>query len=387
MNDPATGPVENQDMLFNHGRKPHAAYHNQYALGMTMATRQGFLDAHPNQRPFLLSRSGCTGSNRYTAIWTGDNYSNYHHLKNSIPTTLNLALSGIPFNGPDACGFGGDTTPELARDWFKAGFLFPFFRNHSLKGTRQQEPWAFGAKTMTVLRRYIQLRYRFRPYLYQLFAEQEQSGEAILRPLFYDFPDHKELPLGLIDDQFMVGPHVMQAPFISEKQKTREVVLPGDGAWFDVMHGKWIEGNQKIAVAAQFNNTPLYIRDQTILPLARLKREEHLFQAQRVDFHLFFSKDGTAQTRYRFDDGGTLDYLRGKRSEVDITAIRSGQTVSIQTVLREDGFGSGDFTFTTQPGITAVEINGKPAKRCAAQGMPVGKQKSLTWKVSFAVEK
>ena len=128
MNDPSTGPADNGDMLFDHGRKTHDTYHNQYALGMAMASRQGFLEAHPDERTFMLCRSGSTGSNRYTAIWTGDNYSNYHHLKNSIATTLNLALSGIPFNGPDAGGFGGDTFPELIRDWYKAGFLFPVMR-------------------------------------------------------------------------------------------------------------------------------------------------------------------------------------------------------------------------------------------------------------------
>ncbi|MEI8234233.1 MAG: TIM-barrel domain-containing protein [Verrucomicrobiota bacterium] len=384
MNDPATGPVENQDMLFDRGRKPHAAYHNQYGLGMAMATRQGFLDAHPGERPFLLSRSGFTGSNRYTAIWTGDNYSNYHHLKNSIATTLNLALSGIPFNGPDAGGFAGDTTPELIRDWYKCGFLFPVLRNHSSRDSRRQEPWAFDQKTLAVLRRYIQLRYRFRPYLYQLFAEHERSGEAILRPLFYDFPDTKALPLGLIDDQFLVGPSVMQAPFVAERQRVREVVLPGNTAWFDAMRGRWIEGGQKISATADFHGTPLYLRDQTLLPLARLSPGEHAFQAERADFHLFLSKDGVAQTRYLFDDGRTFAYLQGKRSEVEITAERSGKTVDIQIAVLEDGFGAGDFTFTTQPGITKVRINGVAATREARQGIPVGKEKGWTWKAGAA---
>lgn len=382
MNDPATGPVENQDMLFDRGRKPHSSFHNQYALGMAMATRQGFLDAHPGERPFLLSRSGCTGSNRYTAIWTGDNYSNYHHLKNSIATTLNLALSGIPFNGPDAGGFAGDTTPELIRDWYKSGFLFPVLRNHSIKHSRQQEPWAFDKKTLAVLRRYIQLRYRFRPYLYQLFAEHERSGEAILRPLFYDFPDTKALPLGLIDDQFLVGPSVMQAPFVVEREKVREVTLPGGTAWFDAMQGCWMQGGQKVSVAANLHDTPLFIRDETILPLARLSPEEHLFEAARVDFHLFLSKDGIAKTRYLFDDGRTFEYQKGTRSEVEITAVRSGKTLDIQIVVLEDGFGLGDFTFTVQPGITKVRINGMVATREAPQGIPLGKENGRTWKVT-----
>ena len=379
MNDPSTGPVENQDMLFQHGAKNHSSYHNQYALGMAAASREGFLKAHPDDRPFLLSRSGFTGSNRYTAIWTGDNSSNYRHLKNSIATTLNLALSGIPFNGPDAGGFGGDATPKLMEDWFKAGFLFPIFRNHTIIGSRRQEPWAFGKKTLAVLRRYIQLRYRLRPYLYQLFAQQEREGEAILRPLFYDFQDTKKLPLGLVDDQFMVGPGIMQAPFVMEKQTTREVVLPGKRKWYDVSADRWIAGGQKVTVKAQAVETPIYVLDGSILPLARLVPNDHRFDGAQVDFRIFLAGNSTASTQYVFDDGATFAYQKGERSEVEVIAKRTGKKLAIIVKAISDGYGHGDFTFTAGSEITQVEINGLPAKRCAAQGVPLGCGKTVTW--------
>jgi alpha-glucosidase len=379
MNDPATGQVENSDMLFDAGRKSHSSYHNQYALGMARATRRGLLEAHPDDRPFLLSRSGYTGSNRYTAIWTGDNYSNYQHLKCAIPTTLNLALSGLPFNGPDIGGFGGDTTPELMMDWFKACFLFPFFRNHTTTGSRHQEPWAFDKRTLSVVRRYIRLRYRLLPYLYQLFIEHELAGEAILRPLFYDFPDSVALPLGHIDDQFMVGSHIMQAPFVREKQMSREVVLP-HGFWFDIWESKWIAGEQVISVPANAQQTPFFIREGAILPLARLKPSEHQFNAKRVDFHVFLTEDTRSTTRYFFDDGKSFAYKRGVRSAVEITAMRSGGQIALQTSTSADGFGPGDFTFTTPCDIKQVLLNGVCLKRCAAQGVTLGAGGMTTWK-------
>jgi len=380
MNDPATGPSDNVDMLFDHGRKPHDAYHNQYAFGMALATRQGFLEAHPDERPFLLCRSGSTGIQRHTALWTGDNFSNYHHLKNSIATTLNLALTGVPFNGPDAGGFGGDTWPELIRDWYKAGFLFPVLRNHSCSGTRQQEPWAFDEKTLHVLRHYIRLRYRFRPYLYQLFAQHELTGEAILRPLFYDFADTAKTPLGLIDDQFLVGPHILQAPFVEPERKTRDVVLPGRTKWYDISAGRWLAGNQKIAVTARLEATPLYIRDGAILPLARLAESDHVFNGKRVDFHVFLSGDGSAQTRYIFDDGHSFAYQQaGRRSEVEITAQRKNGALAITVKESKRGYGKGDFTFTTTPEVKTVTINAKPAHRTTAQGTAFGKDNLVTW--------
>jgi alpha-glucosidase len=382
MNDPATGGVENSDMLFQHGLKSHSSYHNQYALGMAAASRQGFLQAHPNLRPFLLSRSGCIGSSRYTAIWTGDNHSNYFHLKNSISTTLNLALSGVPFCAPDAGGFGGDTTPELISDWFKAGFLFPFFRNHSANNTRKQEPWALGKETLSLLRRFIQLRYRLRPYLYQLFIRHEREGEAILRPLFYDFQDTPKLPIGLVDDQFMVGPSVMQAPFLEEKQTSREVILPGANRWYDLSEDRWLEGGRKITVQALPVETPIYIRDNSILPLARIRPHEHRFFGELIDFRIFLSENGTASVRYTFDDGVTFAYQSGKRSEVEIVAKRTGTMLAINVTSLSDGFGSGDFTFTADTEIKTILVNSVNAKRCPAQGLSLGRGKTATWTCS-----
>ena len=381
MNDPATGQVENSDMLFDSGRKSHSSYHNQYALGMAKATRDGFLAAHPKERPFLLSRSGCTGTSRYAAIWTGDNFSNYHHLKNCIPTTLNLALSGIPFNGPDVGGYGGDASPELIRDWFKAGFLFPFFRNHTILNSRKQEPWAFDKKTLGIVSRYIRLRYRLRPYLYQLFVEQERTGEAILRPLFYDFEDSAAMPLGDIDDQFLVGPSVMQAPFVVEGQARRNVVLPGGQRWFASADGCWLDGGQSLEVEAAAADTPLYIRDGSILPLARLEHSSHAFDSSRIDFHIFLSGDGNVSTHYTFDDGISFAYLEGKRSEVRITATRIGTAIEISVESLSDGYGLGDFTFSTESSIRKITVNGTPASRLPEQGVRLCSRPMRTWAV------
>ncbi|MDR1303960.1 MAG: hypothetical protein LBK76_01935 [Verrucomicrobiales bacterium] len=379
MNDPSTGFVENADMLFDHGRQPHDYYHNQYALGMAAASRDGFLAARPHERPFLLSRSGCTGAQKFTALWTGDNCSNYHHLRNGIATTLNLALSGIPFNGGDVGGFAGDTNPALIRDWFKAAFLFPFFRNHCIKGARQQEPWAFDRRTLTVLRRYAQLRYRLRPYLYQLFAEHELTGSAILRPLFYDFADSDQLPLGLIADQFMVGPHLMQAPFVDEGLQKRKVTLPAGTDWFSVSDGQWRRGGKVITVSATVDGTPLFIRDGAILPAARVAPHEQRYDLRQADFHLFLRRVKQAHTRYVFDDGLTFDYQRGKRSVIDLTAIRRGDTLTVAWHADRDGYGAGDFTFTTTADLKKVTINGRPAKLTSAQGVPLGDYQTKTW--------
>ncbi len=326
MNEPSVGRVDPDGMCFSEGKAAHSAFHNQYALGMAIASREGFLRGSPGRRPFLVSRAGCPGISRYSGNWTGDNFSNWHHLRQCIPTTLNLALSGIPLNAPDVPGFGGDATPDLAIAWFKACFLFPFFRNHSVTGSRPQEPWAFGRRTMPVLRHFIRLRYKMIPYLYGLFQRQERSGEAILRPPILEFPETSHGPLAFSDDQFMVGPGIMQAPIVEEGSRERKVVLP-PGKWYDAILGRWLVGGRTVTVKAGKAETPLFFREGVAVPVAPGVARNNRIDLSRIELHLFLpmGTDGRLGYDYEIDDGISFAYRSGQVSSFSFD-IRWGKT-------------------------------------------------------------
>lgn len=364
MNDPATGDVLNEDMLFDRGRLPHDTHHNQYALGMAMATRDGFEAAHPGERAFLLSRSGSTGISKYAAIWTGDNMSNYHYLRNCIAVSLNLALSGAPFNGPDVGGFGGNCWPQLMQDWMKACFLFPFMRNHSYRGTRDQEPWAFDEETLQICKHYIQLRYQLRPYLYNLFIRQAETGEAILRPLFYDFEDSASLPLGFLDDIFLTGPAILQAPVLNEHERTRDVTLPGICSWFSVTENTWRAGGQKRVVAIDRLQTPIYLREGMVIPMTPELPVSNKFKPRDVMFHVLLKKDSaiTASYTYAFDDGLTHAWRDGKRSQLKLSARVQDRELFIETSYATKGYGKCTENFILHDQFEAVHINDGPAR-------------------------
>jgi alpha-glucosidase len=386
MNDPSTGPVDPQGMLFNRGREPHAAHRNQYALGMQQASFDGFRAARPKERPFLLSRSGFIGTSRYAAVWTGDNLSTYHYLKMCIPTSLNLSLSGIPFNGPDVGGFGGDASDKLMMDWMKACFLFPFLRNHSVKDSRPQEPWAFSFSTNGVLRHYIRLRYKLLPYLYNLFIDQEEQGDPILRPLFYEFdaeappvrPDERTQPedkwkkflttksgsaldIETLTDQFMVGPSILQAPIVDEKERSRHVLLPG-GHWLDARSGEWIHADH-VRVSPERDETPLYIRNGAILPMQSGLPSDNTKDLLNVEIHLFAAPktSGSSAILYRADDGRTYNYRNGERSAVRIEMDWTDQSLAIHWEPLEKGYGSIVPTFVIHAEVEEVSVNGAVA--------------------------
>jgi alpha-glucosidase len=328
--------MENEEMLFDEGRASHASYHNQYASGMAEATRAGFQQAHPDRRPFVLTRSAFIGTARHAAVWTGDNCSNYFHLAKCIEVSLNLALSGLPFNGPDVPGFGDDADAELAVAWYKVCFLFPFLRNHSHRAVRRQEPWTFGARSR-VIRHYIRLRYKLLPYLYQLFVAQERSGSAILRPLFHDFEDSAELGLGQVGDQFLVGPALLQAPVV-EPGSARRLVLPAE-RWFDARTGAWLRGGRRLRVQCTPFETPLYVRAGSLLPLQVGERSSNQNDLSEIELHAFCPPGTRAELEYRFDDGRSLRYREGKESVVRFQAEARGQVLRLSAASEALGFG------------------------------------------------
>lgn len=359
MNDPSSGPVDPTGMLFAHGSQPHEAHHNQYALGMQMATREGFQRAKPNERPFVLSRSGFTGSSRYAAIWSGDNLSNRFYLQCAIPTAIGLSLSGLPFNGPDMGGFGGDVTDDLMVDWAKAGFLFPFCRNHSVKDSRPQEPWAFKPGSNRVIQHYLRLRYRLLPYLYGLFIDQEDSGEPIMRPLFYHFDEPQ---LDRIDDQFMIGPHILQAPHVKE-DPMRDVVLPGEHPWFDAASGHWVKAglHHRARTAA---SSPLFIANGAIIPMRPGTPKDNRTDLRKVEFHIFASPDfpGISSIVYRADDAISYDYRDGKRSELSLSVEWCDGDLHLDWKQISEGYGKLEPRFVLHGVTNKVVVNGATVK-------------------------
>lgn len=356
MNDPSTGPVDPNGMLFDRGRLPHAAFRNAYALGMQKASYEGFLAARPDERPFLLTRSGFAGTSRYAAAWTGDNLSNDFYLGMCIPTTLGLAMSGVPFNGPDVGGFGGDASPRLMLDWMKACFLFPFFRNHSVKDSKPQEPWRYSAGVSREIEKYIRLRYRLLPYLYNLFAEHEESGEPILRTLMAEFEPQPGQELDTVADQFLVGPAILQAPLLG-KARSRCVVLPGDTQWLESGTGAWVEPGEHVVKVRQAD-TPLYFREGSIVPMAPSQpvdlRRVTLFVAARV------GGSGNATLRYRADDGISFGYRRGERSMVEIEATWKGSAIDLSVKSLADGYGPIHASFVLPAGFESITLDGQP---------------------------
>ncbi len=246
--------------------------HNVYALFEARATVEGVRRLRPGERVFLLTRAGFPGIQRWAAMWTGDNTSTWAHLRDGIAQVLNLGLSGVGFCGVDVGGFTENATGELLARWYQAAAFFPFFRNHSCKGTARQEPWAFGPAIEETCRRALCLRYRYLPALYQLFHEMARSGAPVARPLFWHYPEARARQ---VVDEYLVGSSLLAAPVVERGAVERMVWLP-PGEWYEHAGGPGgeggaaslgrVDGGRALLVEAPLERLPLYVRAGSLLP-------------------------------------------------------------------------------------------------------------------------
>ena len=154
-------------------------------------------------RPFVLSRSFFAGSQRFGAVWTGDNIADWEHLAIAVPMLLSLSVSGIPFCGADVGGFFNNPGTELLTRWYQAGAFQPFFRGHAHLHTKRREPWLFDEQTNRLIKASIKKRYTYLPLWYTLFYEHEKTAAPPMRPLWMEYP--QEMETYPMDNQFLLG--------------------------------------------------------------------------------------------------------------------------------------------------------------------------------------
>ncbi len=327
MNEPAIFNVETSTMPEDNRHEgggglaagPHLRYHNSYGLNMVKASREGILEANPEKRPFVLTRSNFLGGHRYAATWTGDNASDPSLMKMSVPMTINLGLSGQPFNGPDIGGFFDDCTPELLAQWTAMGVYFPFVRNHSAAGTRQQEPWAFGEETLDVCRTAINRRYRLLPYIYTLFREAYEDGVPVMRPAF--FADVKDAALRKEQEAFLLGGDLMVVPRWAENP-----AMPA-GDWRRIV----LEDGTDDGYQAM-----LYQRPGSIIPIANLSQNTTEYSTDSLTLLVNLDGDGKACGRLYEDEGEGFGFRDGEYADFALSASCAGDEV-IVSVTQTNG--------------------------------------------------
>ncbi|MGC8637683.1 MAG: TIM-barrel domain-containing protein [Athalassotoga sp.] len=337
---------------------PHYKVRNVYAYLEAMATKRAFELYRPGKRPFILTRAGFAGIQKYAAVWTGDNSSWWEHLEIEMPISMGLGLSGVAFTGADVGGFGGDANGELLARWMEMGAFFPFFRNHSAIGTARQEPWSFGEKIEEIAKKYIRLRYELFPYIYTAFYFAHKEGIPVMKPLF--MLDQANTDLYSINDEFIFGDSILVAPITRPNTTWRTVYIPKD-KWIDMRNGNLYEGDHVYKIDAPLDEIPVFVKDGSVI--FRTDPINYIFEKEKMN--LYVDIYGNSAIGYLYeDDGETLGYKEGNYNlyEFAIGSIPGGYTIGLKA-LHHGYSGRYDkvwIRFLNAPRmITKVTLNGK----------------------------
>jgi alpha-D-xyloside xylohydrolase len=255
-------------------------YARGYYDGMTAEGQAGVVN---------LVRAAWAGSQRYGAlIWSGDVSSTFRAMREQLQAGLNMGIAGIPWWTFDIGGFVGGNVHdpkfhELLLRWFAFGVFTPVFRLHGervphiqpeqavIDGVTQMftggdnELWSFGEDNYEVMRGFVLMRERLRPYVRACMAEAHEKGSPVMRTMFYEFP--QDPACWTADSQYMFGPAILVAPIFEPGQRNRTVYLPAGQRWRDAVTGELLEGGQTVTVDAPLDRIPLFVRADQSVPI------------------------------------------------------------------------------------------------------------------------
>ncbi|CAN0083952.1 unnamed protein product, partial [Scytosiphon promiscuus] len=288
----------------------HRHWHNTYGMYMQRATAEGLELARKGNvkggggggdgRPFVLSRAFFAGSQRWGAVWTGDNAARWDHLAASAPMLLSMSLAGLPFVGADVGGFFGDPSAELFLRWMQAAAYQPFFRSHAHHDSKRREPWVFGDPWTARVRSVVMARYALLPYWYTLFQEASDTGMPMMRPMWVQYPS--DANTFDMDDQWMAGSDLLVKPVVTEGATVASVYFPGTSSLSK-------DTGVHRDIEAPIDKMPVFQRGGSIIPRKqRLRRSSLMMAGDPYTLVVALDDEGKASGTLYLDDEESYDY-------------------------------------------------------------------------------
>ncbi len=310
MNEPAVWGQSFPDIVeFNYEglKKNHKAAHNIYGMQMARASYEGAKKSLNGERPFIITRAGYAGVQRYSSVWTGDNSSTEDDYRQGAVMVQGLNLSGVSFVGPDVGGFNGEPTKELFERWVQLGVFTPFFRTHTIVNSRSQEPWSYGEDVEYNVREMINKRYQLLPYIYSAFYQSHKYGTPVVKPLFwYDQFDETTYQEGY-QYQYYFGDYLM---IVAAKvnQDFTKVYLP-QGLWYEFDSNLIHQGKQIIISESGRTRLPVFVRAGAVVAMRESQDYAQQNILEKVNLHIY---DGvSSESLFYEDDLHTYNYVNG----------------------------------------------------------------------------
>ncbi len=388
MNEPSvfngpgkTMPLDVQHRIDWGGSESHRAIHNVYGMENVRATYEGLRALRPNDRAFVLTRAAFAGAQRYAVTWTGDNTASWNHLRMMTPTVISLGMSGYPIIGADIGGFAGSPPADLLTRWSEVGAFTPIYRDHTAKGTKDQEPWVHGPEHEAIRRKYIELRYRLLPYIYTSVEETTRTGVPLMRPVFLEYPQAEDFYRELDNSYlpvYLFGRDILVAPKVVEMVDDMPVTLP-PGQWYDYWTGQVVDGGKEFEIGVPLDFLPLYVRAGSIIPHQPLVQSTSEKPNGPLQLRVYPGPDCNGSIY--LDDGLTMNYQKGGYLRVNFACEAQAGSVRVRIAPPEGNFAP----WWTQMELQIYGVNAQPKQVTAAGQIVAGWQYDPTSRMVTAV--
>jgi len=362
-------------------------FFNAYSIVNADAIYNGQRSVNPNQRVFLLTRSGFAGEQRFsTATWSGDIGTRWEDMRAQMTAGLNYSMSGLPFWGMDQGGFSvesryakaqqefdrtgvetADLTEwrELQTRWNQFGCFIPIYRAHGQWPLR--EVWNIAPDNHPAYQTivwYDRLRYHMMPYLYSMAGWVHFNDYTMMRGLAMDFNGDEKVYN--IPDQWMFGPAFMACPVGYYKARNRSVYFPKQCGWYDLYTGEYVEGGQTLVVDAPYERMPVFVREGSIVPFGPEMEWSDEKPAELINLYVYQGADASF-VLYE-DEGTNYNYEKGKYATIPFTYDEDTKTL---TIGKRTGAFNGMLKNRRFNVVTISKGNAQPLDLKQPQGMLV----------------
>lgn len=338
---------------------------------MARASFEALRKAYPGKRPWLISRSGYAGIQRYARTWTGDNVSSYECFRWNIAMGMNLGLSGIPIYGHDLGGFVGPLPDEeLLLRWCQSAVFQPRFVMHSWKADGSiTEPWIYP-QHLDAMRHFILERYRYLPYIYDLAIRASETGIPMESPVALEFPDDTELSYDSLDR--MAGDAILVPAPPDRGRQRSEIRLPQGADWFDPRTNLLHRGGTRLEFNYPLNELRYFFRCGTVIPTSLAQGPVGKTAMDNYEMLIVPPADSCLEGSrplvcVHTEDDGESDFVPGShwRWEMSFEPEKEGKTVL--KVQRTRSAAQAEYRkswrFTVPEGFVILDAAGAPAGR------------------------
>ena len=312
MNEPASWGQCTPNLLefdFDGEKASHRKARNVFGMQMARSTQAGARKQAPKKRPFVLTRSGFAGIQRFAAAWTGDNVASEEHMLAGIRLVNSLGMSGVAFAGYDVGGFAGEASKGLFARWMSIAAFSPLYRAHSMINTKDAEPWAFGEEVEEISRNYLNFRYSLLPTIYSAFHQSTNNGLPLAASLAIHYPQDEAIYQTAFQNEYLFCDTFLVAPVESFREISK-VYLP-QGEWYYLYTDQKHQGSQVIYQDSPLNYLPVYVQAGKIFAQQSPTQHTGMAPDSTLILHLYRGSTGSTYTHYE-DAGEGLDYLDGE---------------------------------------------------------------------------